>query len=454
MLYPKQPKSQTSNATGKNSQPKKKLYGILGSAALAAAVTFGGAGFVNSASAQSLPSAVSAAYAQIDSSALAQPFAAQPGKPGQGQRGAPGDRKGQPGISGTLSAISGNTLTLKQGDVITSQATVNSATTYSRAGQAIQLSDLKVGQKLNLRTTAASDGTLSVTAVDVILNHAGGTISAVDSSSLTLTRPDNTTSKVSLSASTKIINLGQTVSAADLKAGVRVEVAGETGADGTIVAEVVNIQNEHINGKITAISGSDITIQVEGRGRGGQPGQPGMGERGPKPANPGTQPDAAATPPSGTVTPTVTIKTVSVSGSTVYLEGGQTIKLSDLAVGDRINAAGTLSSDGNSLSALEVRVELPHYQGQVVSVNGSTIVLQDQQPGRPGADAATGTATTRTIEVTGSTKYLNGQATASLSDVKAGSRLSVEGQVDANGKMTASVVQLGQPQGKGPQPGR
>jgi hypothetical protein len=299
--------------------------------------------------------------------------------------------------------------------VIVIQATLNSSTVYTKAGQTISLADLKVGQPVNVRTTTATDGTVSVSAVEVVLSHSNGTVSALDSTSLTLTRSDNSTVKVMLSASTSYLDLGKTISLADLKTGIRLEVAGMSNADGSLNAEVVTVQHDRLGGSVTAINGSTLTIQVRGKN--------------------GQGPDAPADnsgSTSTTTTPAVTTKTITVSGSTVYLESGQSVQLSEIAVGANISAEGTLSTDGNNLTALQVNIELPHYQGQITSVSGNTIVIQDRA------------GTSRTIEVSSATKYLNGQATATLADLKVGTSLSVEGKVDASGKMTATQVQLGQ----------
>jgi Domain of unknown function (DUF5666) len=250
-------------------------------------------------------------------------------------------------------------------------------------------------------------------------NHARGTVSAVDASSLTITRPDNTTVKVNLASTTVYKDLDKTVTQADIKTGMQVEVRGTTNADGTVTAATVSVQYDRLGGTITAISGNNITVQIDGRG--------GKGNKA------GTAP-GTTTPPTTPATPVT--KTVTVSSSTVFTEAGQTVQLSSLAVGERISAAGNLSSDGNTLTALQVKVDLPHYHGQVTAVSGNTITIQDRN-------------TTRTIEVNSNTKYLNGTATATLSDVKTGVRISAEGQVDASGKLTASLIQLGQEQGGG-----
>jgi hypothetical protein len=437
------------------SKTKKKLYGVIGGAALAAAIAFGGssilghtpATYAQTATAPASPSPSTSSGSSTtpaNGNNAATNNAAPGGRPGPRDGGPQG--KGGPGgqgraglrgdVSGTISAISGNTLTLKRGEVIVIQATVNDSTVYTAAGKTIKLSDLTVGEAVSIRTTTATDGTISISAVEVVLDHAGGTISALDSGSLTLTRADNSTIKVTLGAAVSVQDLGKTVSLSDLKTGQRVDVAGTLNTDGTLSAQIINVQHDHLGGTVTVISGNTLTVEVGGRGQGGPEGR-GPGQ--PKPAgNTGSATPAAGsgtTPSTGTATtPATTTKTITVSDSTTYLTGGQASQLSGIAVGDRIEAVGTASSDGNSLTALQVTVQLPHYQGQVTSVSGSTIVLQDR-------------GTSRTIEVNSSTQYQNGQAAASLSDVKTGLDISVEGKVDASGNMTASVVQIGRPAG-------
>ena len=451
--------------TSDDSQPKparkkgvKKFYGVIGGVALAAAVAFSGGSLLGqspatyaqttTATPNASPSTTSGANPPVNGQAgnAADRFGGGPGPrggggPGPHGGGGPGG-EGRPGmrgdVSGTISAISGNTITLKRGEVIVITATVNGSTTYTAAGKTLKLTDLVVGEKVSIRT--ATDGTVTVTAVEVVLDHAGGTISAVDSGSLTLTKGDNSTVKVTLGSGVTVQDLSKTAAVSDLKTGLRVEVSGQLNSDGTLSAQVINIVHDRLGGKVTSISGNTITVEVGAKGPGGPEGPGGPHGRGPgqdgRPAGaPGT--GSAATPAAGTGNASVSVtatKTITVSGSTVYLSVGQTIALSGIAVGDRIDAVGTASSDDTSLTALQVTVQLPDYHGQVTSVNGSTIVIKDRD-------------TSLTIEVTSDTKYLNGLAAASLSDVKAGANISATGKVDSSGKMTASQLQIGQPDG-------
>ncbi len=427
---------------------KKKLVGALGGTALALAVAFGGSSILGqtpTTNAQTATPAQSPAptgtqpapqngqnpngNAQTGTGSAQNPTGGKrgggPGKGGSRTEGRPGPgAMGGPG--GTISAISGNTITIKRGNVITATVTVNDSTVYTEAGKTIKLSDLVVGERVNVRTATASDGTVTVTAIDVVLDRAGGTISAVDPSGLTLTGPNNTTVKVTYGPSVTVQDSGKTVATSDLATGERVEVAGQKNADGSITAQVINIMRDHLGGKVTAVSGNTITVEVAGRGGKASGPYP----RGNNAATPGATPSAGN---NNVTAPVTSTKTITVGGNTTYTRGGQSSQLSAIAVGDRIDAKGTLSSDGTSLTALQVNIELPHYQGKVTSVNGSTIVIDDR-------------GVSQTIEVTADTKYQNGPDSASLSDVKTGQKISAEGSVDSSGKMTASLVQVRRPE--------
>ena len=246
------------------------------------------------------------------------------GGPPHGPAGGPG------GLTGTISAINGNTITLKQSSVIAIEATVNDNTAYTEAGKSLKLSDLAVGEKISLRTTASSDGTESIANVQVVLDHAGGTISAIDSGSLTLTRADGSTTKVSLGSSVSVQDLGKTSAVSNLKSGQKIEVAGQLGTDGTLAAQVINVQYDHLGGKVTAISGNSITVEV-GLGPDGKAGPPAP------PAPPAAQGNgssqgtatAGANSASGTSSATTTPTTGSTSASPAVTTTTRTITVSD-----------------------------------------------------------------------------------------------------------------------------
>ncbi len=432
-----------------NRSNKKKVYNFLGGAALAAALTFGGGSLLSSTSSPTYAQSSSAAILQAATPGTGTPSTSTPaatqnangttsnaapdgdndtaGAPGgKGRHGGPGDKggpggpggrggEGGPGgLQGTITSINGSTITLKRDNVVNIIGTVNSTTTYTQAGKTINLSDLKTGELVQLHETRNTDGSFTITSVAVVLSHAGGTVSAVSADSLTITHQDNSTQKVNLTSATTYMDLGKTISLADIKNGIMVEAQGMLNADGSLNAEVINVRHDQLGGVVTAISGNTITVQGGGRGDHAKDAQPG-----------------AVNPAPST---TATTRTITISDSTTFLQAGQSAKLSNIVVGARIEAAGTLSTDGNSLIALQVNLQLPGYRGQVTAVSGNTITLQDR-------------GTTRTVVVDSNTKFLNGTAAASLSDVKAGVSLEAEGQLDSAGKLMAVVIQLGQAAG-------
>jgi hypothetical protein len=125
-------------------------------------------------------------------------------------------------------------------------------------------------------------------------------------------------------------------------------------------------------------------------------------------------------------------RTITVDSGTTYSKGGQTISLSDLAVGDEIRFRETLESSGAySIDAIEVIP--PHLAGVVTAVSGSTISLRLP-------DGSSGT-----VKVTGSTTYQVGSnSSASLGDVEVGMVLFAEGTRNTDGSLTATAIRAGE----------
>ncbi len=160
-------------------------------------------------------------------------------------------------------------------------------------------------------------------------------------------------------------------------------------------------------GKVTAISGSTITVQ-----RGG--------------------PDANGA-----------TSTVTVSGDTTYLvsnAGKLSLgALSDLKVGGTIRAEGAADSSGN-VTALLVSIAAPQVDGAVTAVSGNTITIQERGPMGQGA--------TQTVTVGGGTQYVTGgpasSAASSLGAVTVGTHIHAEGTLNGDGSFTATLVRVEQ----------
>lgn len=123
--------------------------------------------------------------------------------------------------------------------------------------------------------------------------------------------------------------------------------------------------------------------------------------------------------------------TIHVTSSTTYTRAEKTISLSDIKAGDVIHAIGTRNSDG-SINATHVAIALPHYDGQVKSINGSTITIQDSQG-------------TYVIHTSSSTTVVKAGQTASLSDIAVGSQIVAEGTKNSDGSLNAEAIRIALP---------
>lgn len=125
-------------------------------------------------------------------------------------------------------------------------------------------------------------------------------------------------------------------------------------------------------------------------------------------------------------------RTIQVTSSTQITKGGDTIALSDLAVGDTIRFRQQRNADG-SFSVTRIDVVLPTVAGTVTAKTGSTITIKQRN------------GTSVTVHVDGSTKFrVQGvTGTASLSDVTVGMGLIANGEKNADGSLNADQVLAG-----------
>jgi len=241
---------------------------------------------------------------------------------GFGHRGGPGGPvgpdDGRPGRGRgpiSITAINGSQFSLKTGDGWTRTIDANGATITEAGGATITLGDLKVGDQVAFKQTRNADGTYKITDVTRIPPHAGGTVKSVDANSATVTLPDGTTKTLALTGSTMYTMNGKPATAADLKTGTRIHATGTVDGSGNFTATKVEIAPAEVHGTVTAKTATTVTVK-----------------------------DASGA--------TVTIN---VDGSTTYATRGNTsATLADVAVGNGLEAEGTLAGDG-SLKATSVR---------------------------------------------------------------------------------------------------
>jgi len=243
-----------------------------------------------------------------------------PGAMGPGGMGR-GGRLGGGGMFASISitAIDGTKLSLSTADGWT--RTVDAAgTTITKAGQTVDFSTLKAGDSIVFDQSRQTDGTFKITAIQVVLPHADGTVKVVGDTSVTLTQRDGTDKVVTLTGSTtyQLFGLASKPSAstkAALTVGDQVDAQGTTASDGSFTASLVTIRAAEAGGTVTAKSGTSITVTT----RGGTP------------------------------------LTINVDASTTYLVAGTTAPtLSNIAVGSIVIAEGTRNTAG-TFSATTVR---------------------------------------------------------------------------------------------------
>ncbi len=178
----------------------------------------------------------------------------------------------------TITAINGNNISLKTEDGWTRTITVDSGTTYTKAGATIALGDLKVGDEVGFRQTLESNGTWSINSVSVILPTAGGQVTKIDGSTITVSTRDGSTATIKVDGQTKYsVNGKEGAALSDVKVNMFLVAEGTKNSDGSLNASIV---------KAGAIS------TFEGRGRGFR-----FGPGGPDGSNPSS---SAAPSASGT----------------------------------------------------------------------------------------------------------------------------------------------------------
>jgi hypothetical protein len=216
------------------------------------------------------------------------------------------------------------------------------------------------------------------------------TITKIDGSNLSLQTTDGWTRTIDATGAT-ITTGGQTITVADLKVGDQITFREARQTDGTYKITTIQVQLPTASGTVTAVSSGSVTITQSGGSS----------------------------------------KTLTLTGSTTYTEAGATVSASALVVGDRITAQGTVDSAGN-FTATAVTISPSSVQGTVASKTATTIVV------------TTTAGKTVTVDVSSATKYsVRGISAPTLANVAVGDRIMAQGTLNADGSLTATMVQAG-----------
>ena len=249
-------------------------------------------------------------------STLAAQATAIPGHPELGTGwAAPGGFRGTVGqVSITISKIDGSKLSLQTTDGWTRTIDATGAA-ITKGGQTIALADLKVGDEITFREARQTDGTYKITTIQVLLPTASGTVTAVASGTVTITQFDGSSKTLTLTGATTYSEAGATVTKSAMVVGDRISAQGTVDSAGGFTASAVTISPASVLGTVASKTATTIVVTIA----------------------------AGKT------------VTVDVSSATKYaVRGVSAPTLSNVVVGDRIAAQGTLNADG-SLAATIVQ---------------------------------------------------------------------------------------------------
>jgi len=173
-----------------------------------------------------------------------------PSQNGEGHWG--GERRG-PGVGGTITAISGNSITIKTMDGKTAQVNVTDQTKFRKDREDAKLADLKVGDGVMVRGQQGSDGVWQAEMIGT--RSAGemggqfreglgkkfimGEIKSINGTQLEIARPDGVTQTISVDENTSFKKDNESITLADFKVGDHVFGRGEMKND-VFVPSVLN----------------------------------------------------------------------------------------------------------------------------------------------------------------------------------------------------------------------
>jgi hypothetical protein len=161
----------------------------------------------------------------------------------------------------TITSITGSNLGLETEDGWTRTIAITSATTVTKDGETIAASELAVGDEIRFRQTRASDGTFTITAIDVVQPKIAGTVTAVGADSITVTGRDGTSRTIITTNSTTYRLGGAAGSRSDVVIGSRIVATGTAGTGDSFTASTVTIKAPRVAGIVTAVMASTITIR-------------------------------------------------------------------------------------------------------------------------------------------------------------------------------------------------
>ena len=162
-----------------------------------------------------------------------------------------------------MTAVSGSSLSLATADGWTRTITVTGTTTITKGGAAATLADIAAGDTIRFAQTRNTDGTYTITAVEIVQPVVAGTVTAVGADSITITLRDGTSQTIKTTGSTTYRLERADGTRSDVTVGSAIVATGEKAADGTLTASSVSVRLPHVGGTVTGTSATTITITTQ-----------------------------------------------------------------------------------------------------------------------------------------------------------------------------------------------
>lgn len=305
-------------------------------------------------------------------------------------------------LEGTVHSITATTLTVttSTGDVA---VTLTADTRFFVNGKTATASDIHPGDHVEVEAQEQTDKTLNALVVKVEQDtvHLRGVISKASASSITVTTSSGDV-VVALTSSTLIRMDGKVVSASMLVVGARVEIEAVRTADGSLAAVTINLELpnalEEIEGSVTAVASDHIVVHT----RSGDD------------------------------------VTIGVTTDTIIRGDDHMLGLSDIKVGDHVSVEARVNAD-KSLTAL--RIEVGNDQGDGNNHNSVELtgVIASISTGSINVTAG---GKSVVVNISTTTVLRHGSTTLSISDLKVGNQVEVQGALNTDGSIAATLIQV------------
>jgi uncharacterized protein DUF5666 len=143
---------------------------------------------------------------------------------------------------GEVTAVNGNTITIKRRDGSTTTLTVNGSTVFKQGGAAASKADVKIGSIIAAEGKPGSSDAFTATTVRIFLSRVGGEVTAKTANTITVKQRDGSSVVVHVNADTRYLvrgTNGAKATLADIAVGNRLMATGVRRADGSLDAVAV-----------------------------------------------------------------------------------------------------------------------------------------------------------------------------------------------------------------------